>query len=33
MNSREAWDLFTKTGKISDYLVYSSLKEKELKYK
>lgn len=33
MNSREAWDLFSKTGKISDYLVYTNIKQKEEKHK
>ena len=26
MTKKEAWDLFSKTGKISDYLVYVNLK-------
>lgn len=26
MTLKEAWDLFSKTGKVADYLVYASLK-------
>lgn len=29
MNSKEAWELFTKTGNIIDYLVYKRIQKYE----
>ncbi len=29
MNSKEAWEIFTKTGTIIDYLVYVKIKKNE----
>jgi len=29
MTKKEAWDLFSKTGKITDYLLYASLKNEK----
>ena len=31
MNSKEAWQVFAKTGNIIDYLVYIKIKENEFK--
>lgn len=30
MNSKEAWQIFTKTGSVIDYLVYVKIKNNEI---
>lgn len=29
MNSKEAWQIFTKTGSVIDYLIYKKIKKQE----
>ena len=33
MTKKEAWDLFSKTGKVTDYLVYINIKNSDLEKK